>query len=119
MKWVLILFCIAEVLSAIVQFNDPDPWLWVPIYLIPCILTAFYFGNKLPKYLKIGVLVLYLSGLFTYFPSLIGWAQDGFPTITGSMKAESKYIELVREGGGLLICIVHLILLLYPGKMKK
>ncbi|GAA5221537.1 transmembrane 220 family protein [Membranihabitans marinus] len=113
MKWTLIFFCIIEILAAIVQWNDPDPWLWIIIYLIPCVLTIFYLRNKLHTYIPIAVLIVYLLYFSSYVPSITGWVMDGFPTITGTMKAETKYVELVREGGGLLICITHLALLLY------
>lgn len=113
MKWAIIALCIIEILAAIVQWNDPDPYLWIIAYLIPCVLTFFYFRKTLHSYVAMGTLIVYLFFLSTYIPSITGWIMDGMPTITGSMKAESKYIELVREGGGLLICVFHLALLLF------
>jgi hypothetical protein len=39
---------------------------------------------------------------------MLEWARMGFPTITGSMKAEEPHIEVVREFLGLLIAVLAL-----------
>ena len=92
-------------LFAYFQYNDPDPWLWITIYLIVAgICGAAAFG-KYNRWLNLAV----LAGLTIYWlillPDFISWVGEGMPTITGSMKAESPHIELVREFLGLLILI--------------
>jgi hypothetical protein len=55
-------------------------------------------------------------------PDFINWVKMGAPTITGSMKAESPFVELTREFLGLVICFAGLSFLLwqgYRGKMNK
>ena len=38
MKIFNITFCILFVISAALQYNDPDPWLWIPLYLYGALL---------------------------------------------------------------------------------
>jgi hypothetical protein len=50
MKVFNILFFILFVLSAALQYNDPDPWLWMPIYLYGAVLCWLAFrGRYFPK----------------------------------------------------------------------
>ncbi|MEL6122551.1 MAG: transmembrane 220 family protein, partial [Bacteroidota bacterium] len=49
------------------------------------------------------MLIVLIVVLLSYIPSIREWFGDGMPSITSSMKAESPYIELVREFFGLLI----------------
>ncbi|MEY4919290.1 MAG: hypothetical protein RLZZ431_472, partial [Bacteroidota bacterium] len=46
MKFFNIFFCIVFILFAVVQYNDPDPFLWVPIYLYPALLCFLKFIQK-------------------------------------------------------------------------
>ncbi len=105
MKILNIILALLFVLFAYFQYNDPDPWMWIAIYgvvAVICIFAAF------KKYNRWAILIL-LGGLGIYWaillPDFVTWLGDGMPTITGSMKAESEYIELVREFLGLLILI--------------
>jgi transmembrane protein TMEM220 len=109
MKVLNIVLALLFTLFAYFQLNDPDPFLWVTIYIIVAAICAFAAFGKYNRW----VLLIGLLGLSIYFglllPDFITWLKDGMPTITGSMKAESKYIELVREFLGLLILIVVLL----------
>jgi len=48
---------------------------------------------------------MYFLGMCLYIPDVISWVSKGTPTIAGSMKAESPFIEFVREFFGLGICL--------------
>jgi len=105
MKILNIILALLFVLFAYFQYNDPDPWLWIAIYLAVAAICGFAAFGKYNRWL----IVVGLIGLIVYWavllPDFITWLGDGMPTITGSMKAESKYIELVREFLGLFILI--------------
>lgn len=93
----------------IVQWNDPDPYLWISLYFYVsiCILLNVYTGvSKYPICLGM-IFTAFL--LYSSVPDVMQWYADGMPSIIGSMKAESKYIELVREFFGLFISIATLI----------
>lgn len=103
MKYIHILVIILFVLFAYWQFNDPDPYLWVTVYLgvsISALLTMI--NRPVPIVPMIGMAVC-VAGLILLFPDFIKWVQGGMPSITGSMKAESPHVELVREFLGFVI----------------
>lgn len=97
------------ILFAYFQYNDPDPWLWISIYLVVAGICGFAAFNKYNQWVTLTV----FTGLVIYWaillPDFVSWVSGGMPTITGSMKAESKYIELVREFLGLVILISALV----------
>jgi hypothetical protein len=103
MKIANILLALLFLLFAYFQYNDPDPWLWITIYLIVAgICGAAAFGHY-NHWLTVAVFISLTVYWLILLPDFISWVGEGMPTITGSMKAESPHIELVREFLGLLI----------------
>ena len=95
-------------LFAAMQINDPDFFIWVPIYaLVAIVILLFDKGYKMLRVLQI-LLVAYILGMVSYYPDVMSWIQNGTPSITGSMQAESPFIEFVREFFGLGICALAL-----------
>ena len=92
------------VLFAFLQLNDPDWYIWTPIYFWVAIsILAIYTKYDLTAYYRMLALI-FLIGFLSYIPEMIDWVDKGMPSITSSMKAEKPYIESVREALGLLIC---------------
>lgn len=95
---------------AFVQLNDPDPVLWIIIYLSMaaiCILAIF------KKYYKIVMAILaagYLLYAVILFPGLIEWLQskDKSLLFDDLAKMQHLYIEESREFLGLVICLAVL-----------
>lgn len=114
MRAILIVFCIVELFSAGLQFNDENAILWILLYLIPFFLNLMYLNHYYFRKVILLALGLYLLYFATFIPGIIDWAAKGFPSITTTMQAETPHVQLVREGGGLLILIVNLLLLLRP-----
>ncbi len=99
------------VLFAAIQLNDPDPLLWVTLYLI---VAAFALLTQLaPKpFLKPTItayqVMLLVYALF-YIPSFVEFlTQPDKIELVGQMKAESPWIEGTRELFGLLIAVAAL-----------
>lgn len=90
-----------------VQYNDPDFYIWMPIYFIVAIVG--FFAHKISKKVIAGLIIIYLIGLLFYLPDAIDWVSKGFPSITGEMQAESPFIEFIREFFGLVICVLGLL----------
>lgn len=91
---------------ALVQWNDPDYYMWMPPYLLVAYIS---FNAAFEKYYKLWcslLLILFLFWMSLYFPHIKQWYADGMPSIAETMKAESAYIELAREFFGLLICLI-------------
>lgn len=100
-------FAILFVLFAVVQYNDPDGLLWGGVYLVIALVCVLY--NRIPMLILNIIILGFLIALVSYLPPLLSWIKDGMPSVVESMKAESPYIEMVREAGGLLIGLLILI----------
>lgn len=95
------------------QFNDPDPAIWVSIYA----LVGLLFGiSNFKKVAKVWVLVLMLAlGIFALYhvPPFIEWLKSPDKSeLFGEMVYKKPYIEGSREFMGLLIAILALLYLL-------
>lgn len=106
-------------LFGIVQYNDPDFYIWIPAYFIIGLVPILYARYAFPENIVILLLLIYLVWLGFYLPDIIEWIDKGMPTITGSMKAESPFIELAREFFGLLLGVITMACYLYLFKKKK
>jgi hypothetical protein len=104
MKIVNTLLCFMFLLFLAVQYNDPDPFLWMPIYGFVawvCGLAALKKYNNTLIVIGLSILSIYT---LTYVPDFIAWIKMGMPNLVETMKAQKSYIELTREFGGLVIC---------------
>lgn len=96
------------ILCAAVQYNDPDFYIWIPLYLIPAAVAIAFDRGRRDTKLFLGFCLAYLIFMLLYTPDVISWVTNGTPSIAASMKAESPFIEFVREFFGLGICLVGL-----------
>jgi len=113
MKFFNIFFCIVFILFAVVQYNDPDPYLWVPIYLYPALLCFLKFIQKSISRIAYwaGFLVFGVYAIYKMFDTngIIDWVQfHNASNIASTMKAEKPWIEESREFFGLLIILIVL-----------
>ena len=110
------LISILFTLFGLVQINDVDPWFWVSYYLfIAVLMGAAAFGQfRLYGFLVASAITLISLGRL--LPEFQVWVQDGMPSIVESMKAETPYVEFVREFLGLFIVLLGLILLFVQRK---
>lgn len=84
------------VISCAVQFDDPDPWLWIVSYGAAGVVTALAFaGRHTPMVIVMGL---------AYF----GWAMYNMPHIDSS---EWLTTETSRESGGLMISAIWMAVL--------
>lgn len=114
-----IILTVLFVLFAIVQYNDPDPWLWIGIYLFMALLSGLASANMYPFWILRGGLIACLIGLGILLPDFIDWLNTGAESITQSMKTEKPHIELTREFLGLIICALTLGFYLWQGENKR
>ena len=112
MKIFNVFFCFVFILFAALQYNDPDPYIWVPIYLYTAVLCWLAFRNKFyPTAYLAGIVVYALYALYKVFDAngLIDWAtKHHAENLAETMKAEKPWIEETREFFGLIILIVVL-----------
>lgn len=94
---------------AIVQYNDPDPFLWITIYGIVTVVCALAAFKKYYIPLILGGLAICTFELITTLPEFINWINMGMPNIARTMKAETPFVEFTREFLGLTLCVGTLI----------
>lgn len=114
MKAFNITFAIIFVVFAGLQYNDPDPYVWMPIYLYGAALCWLFFRNHFyPAAYLVGIVVYAAYALYKVFDTngLIDWiTKHGAQNIAGTMKAEKPWVEEAREFFGLVILIVVLLI---------
>jgi len=122
MKIFNIFFCIVFILFAALQYNDPDPYLWMPIYLYAAVLCALAAKNKFyPKAYWLGIAAYAAYATYKFFckDGVLDWIRiHNEQNIAETMKAETPWVEETREFFGLLILIVILFINWLYGKNK-
>lgn len=114
MKELNIFFIIIFIASAVLQYNDPDPVIWILIYLYAAWLCyAAFKGRYKPTLYYLGLIVYAVYAVYLFFDKdgVLSWSTEhNAENIMQSMKATKPWIEETREFGGLLICIIALLL---------
>lgn len=123
MKAFNIAFCLLFIFSAALQYNDPDPYIWMPVYMYGAVLCWLAFRNKFyPKAYLLGIIIflVYAIGLFFWKDGVWDWInKHNAEDITATMKAEKPWIEETREFFGLIILIVVLAVNYFYVKRKS
>lgn len=114
MKVFNIIFSILFVLFAALQYNDPDPYVWMPIYLYAAVLCWLAFLDKyFPVAYLSGVAVYAVYAIYKFFDDNGVWdwiTRHHAANIVDTMKAEQPWIEETREFFGLVILIVVMLM---------
>lgn len=109
-----IIFIVLFILFAALQYNDPDPYIWMPIYLYAAFLCYKAIKKSYqPLLYIIGLTVYGAYALYLFFDKtgVLDWAgEHGAENIVQTMKAEKPWIEETREFGGLLIVMIVLLI---------
>lgn len=124
MKVFNIIFIVLFILFAAVQYNDPDPYVWMPIYLYAALLCYFALKGKYnPTLYYIGFAAYGMYALYLFFDKagVLDWAGEHHgENIAETMKATKPWIEETREFFGLVIVIVVLIVnMIWLRKQKR
>ena len=117
-----LVFAVLFLTCAGLQWNDPDPYLWIPLYLLSVLSCVYAFKGMSAKRLNIfniAVYSVYAVYLFLEKDGVISWATEHhFDSLTQSMLASSPWIENTREFGGLFIMLVVCAINLYVGRQQ-
>ena len=114
MKAFNVVFTILFILFAALQYNDPDPYIWMPIYLFGAFIcyqaSKKHFNSSLytTGFIVYGAYCIYLLLDKT---GVLNWATEHHgENIAQTMKATKPWIEETREFFGLAILIVVLVI---------
>ncbi|GAB2581373.1 transmembrane 220 family protein [Spirosoma areae] len=97
-KPVSIIFGLLFILFAALQYNDPDPEVWVPIYAAAAVACFMAYAGVGRWWFFAVIAGMYVVAAVYQWPP----AFEGF--LFGEMGMRSLNIELARESGGLAIC---------------
>lgn len=94
--------------SAILQYNDPDPLVWIIIYLIAAVISVLFALNRMTYLLPLFLAVVAVIGTYFILPEKF----EGFEIGAG----DNRNIEEAREAGGL--AIIALIMFFYAIRLR-
>lgn len=114
MKFLNIFFIILFIFSAALQYNDPDPYVWMPIYLYGAVICFLALRSKFFKPMYVIGLSVYIGyGIYLFYDKtgVLNWVEEhNAENIAQTMKATKPWIEETREFFGLLILVIALVL---------
>lgn len=117
-------FIITFIIFAGLQYNDPDPYVWMPIYLYAAFLCWLSNRKKFsPAAYWVGFVIYGGYALYKVFDEngLLDWIRKhNAQNIADTMKAETPWVEETREFFGLMIVITVLAInYIYLSRQKK
>ena len=110
-KIIAVIFSLLFIISAGLQFNDPDPLLWIIIYGIATMFSGLFVMGKLPSKVLLFIVGLAFTGFIVSFPETLEGFEVG--------KGDPKNIEEGREAFGLLIIAISFTIYSIGNKKSK
>jgi hypothetical protein len=105
------------------QYNDPDPYVWIPIYLYAAVLCLLAAAKKYyPRLMLAGVAVYALYAIYLFFTKdgVMDWiSEHDAENIAGQMKASTPWIEDTREFFGLCLVTFAMLMNYFYIRRKK
>ena len=99
-RFISVVMIILFIISSIVQYNDPDPWLWIVAYLVAAAITVPPILRK-DTALPIVASLVYLAWGAVLFRDYFGMEERTPFLVT----------EIAREGGGLFFTLAWMTVL--------
>lgn len=96
-KAIGILFGLVFLSFVAVQYNDPDPALWMAIYALAALISFMAAFGKVSTAMLLAAAALYLAGGIYMWPSQFEGVSIG--------GGDLKNIEEARESLGLFLCV--------------
>ena len=117
-KYFFGLWSVIFLLFAYLQWNDPDSFIWVSVYGLAAVLSAFAFFGRFSVSVLFSVALLGLIIGIYFFPNSVGgWISQEMHQANLSMM-KSTDIEQARESFGLLVVSLVMGLAAYRGWSK-
>jgi hypothetical protein len=98
------IFLVIYLLSAAVQYNDPDALAWIAIYLLAASMCALQYRKRRQHLLPRILLAICLVWMGSLLPDVVGRAT--LPDIFASISMQTRAVEEAREIGGLFLIVL-------------
>jgi hypothetical protein len=107
MKIFNVFFAVLFLGFAGLQYNDPDPLLWISIYMAMFAVCLLAFKQRNYKILNVILALIYIGYAAILSPALLTWwrSEDRSLLFDDLAKMQFPYIEETREFFGLMICL--------------
>lgn len=105
-----LVFTLLFTFSAIVQYNDPDPYLWIILYGTAAVACLLFFVDRFPPVLGLILGLIYLAGAIWVWPEKF----EGVSLDSGDI----ENIERGREALGLLMAALVMFFLAWQARKK-
>lgn len=96
-----VIFLVAFLLSAAVQYNDPDALPWMFMYLLAAGMCILQFRNTRQRLFPRLLLIASLLWAIALLPAVVG--KTSLAEIFASVSMQTRAVEEAREIGGLLL----------------
>lgn len=111
LRLVALLFALLFIAAAIVQYNDPDPFIWIMFYGIAAVACLLFFANRFPPALGFILAAIYLVSAIRVWPEQFEGVSIG--------SGDIENIERGREALGLLIMALVMLFLGWRSRSKN
>jgi hypothetical protein len=101
------------VFSVVVQFNDPDPLVWMPVYGAAAAACALALAGRLPRWIPAAVGIGSIVWAATIAPHVLGSVP--FLDMFSAWEMKNEGVEESREMYGLLIVAAWMLVLAVAG----
>lgn len=110
-KTLSIVFGVVFILFAAVQYNDPDPQIWIPIYGFAVLACAMaYTGTGRPWFFALMAVIYLVAAAYQWPPVFHGFSfGEGMRDMN---------IEEARESGGLGICAIAMVIMAVMSRQR-
>lgn len=95
------LMALLFLLSAAVQLNDPDPLIWITVYVLAALFCVAHGFRQLPPFLPFAFSLFTFLWALSLVPAF--WGQAPVSQVFGHVEMKSEAVEVAREFGGLMI----------------
>jgi hypothetical protein len=103
--------------SAVVQYNDPDPLVWMLIYSLSAVACGLAIAGRLNWMFPAAIGITALAWAMTLAPNVIG--KVAFGELFESFEMKDERVEVAREFGGLLIVAFWMAALVFQSLRRK
>ena len=104
---------------AALQYNDPDPWAWIFMYMAFGLIAIFSASGRHNKWFTLAIALVSISWMVVLFPGLWQWiTEEPADALLYGMSPDKMYIEESREFLGLFMGLGGLYYVFHQNRKK-